>query len=317
MPTYLEKIEALEEGRNTILRAERQALKHVYNENFSGKERVLEIGCGTGFLKRNMPQYGEWVQLDANKDLLKRAKKLNPQGDYVLGSAYALPFANSTFDAVAGFNSFDVFEQIDKAIGETRRTLKPNGLFLHMLDVHPAETLILRELDKNGVDYMADLSEGPEVTRSEKIYFIPEENRERFEAEEDFHEEDSVKTLKRLTEIFVKHSKVISLEERFKHFERIMTSELRPHFEDVNVGSIIQSYEGRRLEFQKGYGYGNLFSISPSLRAQTKLAELKKGIQYIFYKIVKPISPNFAGSIEPSCTEICEIKYIKARKPQK
>ena len=313
---YLEKIEDLETYRQKILRAERDVLKRFYDENFAEEDKVLEIGCGIGFLKRNVPMHKEWIQLDVNKELIKRAKELNPEGDYILGSAYALPFVNGAFDSAVGFNSFDVFEEVDKAIKETYRTLKPAGLFVHMLDVHPASTLIKRELEEKEIDFFEyNPSDEPsfESKKEAVIYFIPPENKKNLEEDsgkipENIRPED---TLKKLVSVFIKNGKSISLTKRVGHFERILSSELEPHFGEIKIDSVRCFHEGKRLKHQKGYGYAGVFSGDFENR---RLTEAKKAFQYLYYILIKAIAPNCAEKVEPSCTEVSTIRYIKARK---
>lgn len=315
--TYLEKIEDLEIYRKQILRAERDALKNIYYENFGEEDKVLEIGCGIGFLKRNVPMHREWIQLDINKELIKRAKKLNPEGDYILASAYSLPFINEAFDIVCGFNSFDVFEEVDKAIRETHRILKPNGLFIHILDVHPASTLIKRELEEKEIEFFEYNPPDESNIKSKKeamIYFIPPENEKKFEEDsekipENIRPED---TLKRLVGVFIKNGKSIPLTKRVDYFERILSSELKPHFGEIKTGSVRRLHEEKRLKHQKGYGYAGVFSGDFENK---RLTEAKKTFQYLYYILAKAIAPKYAEKVEPSCTEVSTIRYIKARKP--
>jgi ubiquinone/menaquinone biosynthesis C-methylase UbiE len=319
--TYLEKIESLESDcRRFILRAERKTLKKIYDENFSGEEMVLEIGCGTGSLKRNIPTHNEWVQLDKDKTLLRRAKEKNPKGDYILASAYNLPFVNGAFGAVVGFNSFDVLENVDVAIGETYRVLKPNGLFLHMLDVHPAETLIIRDLEKRGLEFYGEFPEDTEADSEKNIYFLTDEKKKKFDKEAEKIPEGSsinasIYALKRLVELYKKHGESIPLTKRVEYFEKILASELKPYFGEVEIGSVTCSHEGKRLEHQEGYGYASAFSGGVSLKIRKNIIQEKKSFQYLFYRLAKTISPKFAEKIEPSCIEVSTIRHVKVRKP--
>ena len=91
----------LENRRNLFLRATKDALAHFYKNNFAGNEKVLEIGAGTGFMKRNLLEHkGKWLQLEPQKAFIEKAKKAD---GFVQGSVYDIPFENESFDVVCGF----------------------------------------------------------------------------------------------------------------------------------------------------------------------------------------------------------------------
>jgi SAM-dependent methyltransferase len=89
--------------------------------------RVLDIGCGTGFTLTRLPAGVRSVGLDASPAALSLARERAPGSSFVRGSAYALPFADGSFDAVL---ALDVLEHLDDdlaAARELRRVLAPGG----------------------------------------------------------------------------------------------------------------------------------------------------------------------------------------------
>lgn len=58
--------------------------------------RTLDVACGTGFLTRHLP--GDVVGLDQSDAMIALARAQAPGADYVLGDAFALPFADSSFE---------------------------------------------------------------------------------------------------------------------------------------------------------------------------------------------------------------------------
>ena len=96
-------------------------------------DRVLDACCGTGDLALAAARAGarEVVGLDFSEPMLQRArrKKLVTQChlDWVNGDLLALPFEDGSFDAATvGFGVRNV-EDLDRAITELRRVLRPGG----------------------------------------------------------------------------------------------------------------------------------------------------------------------------------------------
>ena len=58
--------------------------------------RTLDVACGTGFLTRHLQ--GDVVGIDASERMLAIAAERVPQGEFVLGDALELPFADGDFD---------------------------------------------------------------------------------------------------------------------------------------------------------------------------------------------------------------------------
>jgi len=60
--------------------------------------RTLDVACGTGFLTRHVR--GEVVGLDQSESMLNIARDRVPEGSFVQGDAFTLPFPASSFDRV-------------------------------------------------------------------------------------------------------------------------------------------------------------------------------------------------------------------------
>lgn len=94
--------------------------------------KVLDVGCGGGVFTRGIKYYRKNLDLwgiDISQKSIEFAKGISENVNFVLGSAYKLPFKDNSFDAAV---SFDVLEHLDKptlAIREIKRVLKPRGIF--------------------------------------------------------------------------------------------------------------------------------------------------------------------------------------------
>jgi len=95
--------------------------------------RVLEAGCGTGHLSRMLEQRYGWkmTPLDLAPEGLEWGRQLGVQR-MVQGDITALPFADSSFDALV---SMDVIVHLPlgqehKPFGEFIRVLRPGGMLI-------------------------------------------------------------------------------------------------------------------------------------------------------------------------------------------
>lgn len=91
-------------------------------------ERVLDLGCGNGYLSaelvRSIPQVSA---IDPSEALLQHARQRLPAHARVYhGSAESLPFADASFDAVVSLLSFRYTDQ-PAAAREVARVLAPGG----------------------------------------------------------------------------------------------------------------------------------------------------------------------------------------------
>ena len=90
---------------------------------------VLDACCGTGDLAVAATEAGAGgvVGLDFSERMLERARRKAPGLEFVQGDVLALPFEDATFEsAVVGFGVRNV-EDLEAAIKELRRVLRPGG----------------------------------------------------------------------------------------------------------------------------------------------------------------------------------------------
>ncbi len=99
----------------------------------SASTKVLDVGCGAGFLSNELAKQNLQVTgVDLSPDSLRVAAEydVTKKVHYQTADAYRLPFADQSFDVVT---SLDFLEHVDRpadVIKEFSRVLKPNGLFI-------------------------------------------------------------------------------------------------------------------------------------------------------------------------------------------
>ncbi len=114
---------------------ERQELE-VLAEDFMRFARpvgaMLEIGCGAGRAASFVPQvryFGIDPLVQRTSDGFVFCQALGEQ----------LPFRDASFDCVIAFSVLDHVANLDAVLAESRRVLKPGGLFAVMNQVHPGK----------------------------------------------------------------------------------------------------------------------------------------------------------------------------------
>jgi SAM-dependent methyltransferase len=89
----------------------------------------LDVGCGAGLAALLASERGARVSaFDASAAMLQIAKTRLPQSRIEEGDLETLPFADDSFDAVSGFNSFQYATNPGKALAEARRVARKGGL---------------------------------------------------------------------------------------------------------------------------------------------------------------------------------------------
>lgn len=94
-------------------------------------QRVLDVGCGTGILAREIASrvgsVGRVVGIDPSPGMLAVAKQLAPTVEWREGVAESLPFPEQSFDAVVSQFALMFFTDRRQALREMLRVLAPGG----------------------------------------------------------------------------------------------------------------------------------------------------------------------------------------------
>ncbi len=117
---------------------------------------VLEVGSGAGQCSRwVISQGGRAVGLDLSHRQLQHSRRIDDDTGIrvpaVLGTATHLPFTDSSFDVVfCSFGALQFVSDLDQAVAETARVLRPGGRFAFSI-THPTRWMFLDDPGEPGL----------------------------------------------------------------------------------------------------------------------------------------------------------------------
>jgi ubiquinone/menaquinone biosynthesis C-methylase UbiE len=116
--------------------------------DLNSEDRVLDLGCGTGWACRRMaPVVSEVVGLDVADEMLRRGEETSRQFKnlrFVWGSAESIPFDNGAFTKILSVESFYYYADQGKALDELYRVLAPGGRLFILINLYKDNHYSLR-----------------------------------------------------------------------------------------------------------------------------------------------------------------------------
>lgn len=137
---------------SSFLNMEIYPIKYV--DRIMDKEKTtLDVGCGLGRIVKHYHNKGYNISgCDYSEVAIQKLNVNNPELDIRAGNILSLPYDNEQFDNIlvlGVYHSIERLEDIDIAVEETVRCLKPNG---HLVASVRADTL-----ENWLIDFISDL----------------------------------------------------------------------------------------------------------------------------------------------------------------
>jgi 2-polyprenyl-3-methyl-5-hydroxy-6-metoxy-1,4-benzoquinol methylase len=120
--------------------------------------RLLEVGCGLGFLLRRLEKHYEITGYDYSLKAMSEIKN-NIKASLIVGNAQKLTFDKESFEAIVCFDVVEHLEQPELFFAEAERTLKSRGyLFFSTCNPDSFGCKIKLKPDKDQkIDYLKDI----------------------------------------------------------------------------------------------------------------------------------------------------------------
>ena len=98
---------------------------------------TLDVGCGEGRVTRDLRELGHRVVgIDQSETMIAAAREADPEGEYVIADAAALPFEDGSADLAISFMALMDMDDMVGAVRELGRVLEPGGVLIAAV-VHP------------------------------------------------------------------------------------------------------------------------------------------------------------------------------------
>ena len=115
--------------------------------NLRPGERVLDLGCGSGWATRLLARlvgdgpegFGQVVGLDVSDEMVRQARESSKDFEnilYVWGSAQQIPWEENFFDKVLSVESFYYYADQDRALMELFRVMAPKGRLFILINLY-------------------------------------------------------------------------------------------------------------------------------------------------------------------------------------
>jgi ubiquinone/menaquinone biosynthesis C-methylase UbiE len=118
-------------------------------------ERVLDLGCGTGWATRLLARlvadgpagFGQVIGLDVSDEMIRRAREQSQEFDnamYVWGPADKIPWEENYFDKMLSVESFYYYPDQERALAELFRVMSPHGKLFILINLYKDNHYSLR-----------------------------------------------------------------------------------------------------------------------------------------------------------------------------
>src|SRR6201987_687213 len=133
--------------------------KTIRRMNLRPGERVLDLGCGSGWATRLLARlvadgpegFGQVVGVDLSDEIIRQARAASTEFEnvmYVWGSATQIPWEENFFDKMLSVESFYYYPDQERALAELFRVMAPKGRLFILINLYKDNAYSLQWVDK-------------------------------------------------------------------------------------------------------------------------------------------------------------------------
>jgi SAM-dependent methyltransferase len=156
-------------------------------------ERVLDLGCGTGWATRVLARlvaegpvgFGQVIGLDISDEMIAHAREASKEFDNILfvwSSAEQIPWEENYFNKVLSIEAFYYYPDQERVLAEMFRVMAPKARLYILINLYKENPYSLRWADKLGVpDHVRSENEYAEMLKRQtfeeiEIHHVPDES---------------------------------------------------------------------------------------------------------------------------------------------
>jgi ubiquinone/menaquinone biosynthesis C-methylase UbiE len=167
-----------------------QTIRHM---DLKPGERVLDLGCGTGWATRVLARLvaegpvglGQVIGLDISDEMIARAREASKEFDNILfvwSSADQIPWEENYFNKVLSIEAFYYYPDQERVLAEMFRVMAPQARLYILINLYQENPYSLRWVDKLGVPvHVRSENEYAEMLKRQtfeeiEIHHVPDES---------------------------------------------------------------------------------------------------------------------------------------------
>lgn len=150
------------DARECVRMAIARTINHYLDKYLQDSDRtIIDVGAGEGWLPgvihKKWLEGGRYIPFDINPNFLERITERGLCKKTIEGDVYDLSRHVQNADAIIACDSYDTFEDLEKAVEESYKALRQGGKLLIFQTLRVASSALYRKAMEAGLSYSAPI----------------------------------------------------------------------------------------------------------------------------------------------------------------